>query len=204
MEIGKCILCPKSATHRSSYCDTHFRVVNLQTRNYVLGRQTTILNPFSIFLYKNFSIRTFIEFPLRFGNVTYYLDLMFEYMNRIWVLEIDEHAHRSYDTEKDRRRTQALTSFGKDVNLVRMNPDKYYDFSRDATMPSVCERQVVFSRNYVTCTERKEVDLYVRKDELERRLGILFRIFQEAFRNNGQLVGEQLFEDRVVMRKLFY
>jgi very-short-patch-repair endonuclease len=179
-------------------------VVNLQAKNYVLGRQMTILNPFSIFLYTNFRIRTFIEFPVRVNNVTYYLDMMFEFMDRIWVLEVDEHAHRSYDSDKDHRRTSALLALGKKVNLIRVNPDRYYEPSRNEIMPAICERQVILTRNHSTHTERKEIDLYVRESELERRLGVIFKVFNDAVANRGMLAGELILDGGVVIRKLFY
>jgi hypothetical protein len=129
---------------------------------------------------------------------------MFEYKGKVWIIEIDEHAHRSYDQEKDRRRTSALLEFKKKVNLLRVNPDRSYDAVTDQITPPTCERAVILTRDRESLIERKHIDLYVRPDELARRVAIILSIIEEAFENSYTLIGESIYDGEIILRKVFY
>lgn len=188
----------------TEYCDHHFRYMNNQPLNFVLKKQWSILSPISNYLYLNYRIRGFFEYRLRGERNLYFLDFMFEYQDAIWVIEVDEHGHRGYDKEKDTERTRALLGFERAVNLLRINPDKYYDVVEDRVMPPVCEKVVMVLKDYNYLHHTKFLDCMTRKDEVRRRVDIVIRVLEHAFSNDGVLVGEQVLDDKVSIRRLFF
>lgn len=199
-----CRYCWGDSLQGSAYCDEHFRKIHKEPPRWAKFRQNAFLNHIGNFITWEYKIPFTLEDPLRRKNKsTIYLDMCFKHQERIWIIEIDEHAHRRYNQEKEQLRTESLcTEQDLPVNLIRINPDEYYDVLTSKFRPPIAAKH-----EFVIATpqgERRIRTVELNKTELWYRLQQIQLFLLEAFKNKGEMYGEKLHEGRVKVIKFFY
>ena len=81
------------------------------------------------------------------GCSKYRPDLIFDFGDRVIIVEVDEHQHRAYETICENRRTMALfvdvnggdvALGGRPLVVIRFNPDEYQPEGADAKLVPSC------------------------------------------------------------------
>ena len=199
-----CPYCWSDPLPGSAYCDEHFRKIYKEPPRWAKFRQNAFLNHIGNFVTWEYSIPFMLEDPLRRKNKsTLYLDMCFKHQGRLWIIEIDEHAHRRYRPDKEQARTESLyTEQELPVNLIRINPDEYYDVLTGKLRPPIATRHEFVISTPHEVKRVKTVDL--NKTELWYRLQQIQAFFRDAFQNHGEMYGETLHEGKLRLIKFFY
>jgi hypothetical protein len=150
------------------------------------------------------ALRTWLIFEHRISSVTetpvkrdagspLYMDMSFTYLGQLWIIEIDENAHKAYDKESEAERTRALP---KGANLLRINPDQYFD-----PVENVVRVPLTLRSEFVHFGQRLQI-VHVNWHEFERRIAIVRAFLQENLNAQNQMFGETVEGLRII--KFFY
>ena len=139
---------------------------------------------------KTFAHRTFVV------GTRHRPDARFKHHDRVVIVEVDEHSHRSYLCSKEREREASFVvqNRGKTVVMIRFNPDAYTDYA-GKRIPS-CFTAATKDNQIVHVPDKQ-------KAQWKRRLAELVRTIETLADPDFELPPKQ--EDRpLLICELFY
>ena len=100
-------------------------------------------------------------------------DARFKHHDRVVIVEVDEHSHRSYLCAKEREREQSFVvqNRGKTVVMIRFNPDAYTDYA-GKRIPS-CFTAATKDNQIVHVPDKQKAQWKRRLAELTRTIATL-------------------------------
>lgn len=203
MVVNSCAFCLEQRLDNHELCDDHFRQMNRLPPRFNRLKQRLVLKAIANALYLKYGIETQTEQVVMGGESKVFLDMVFTHNDRRWVVEVDEHAHRAYNAEKEMERLQFVHKHWGVFSLVRINPDEWYDPLRKKVAAAICTKCEALVKDNDTLRYSRHELVHIDQEEVTRRVGIVMEYLQRAFSGSGYM-GERLFDGDVVMMKLFY